>query len=593
MRNIFLVTVVCVFALSACHDDSGGNKGPTLGKGGINLGGVFKMNEVQDFRNLYPLNVTEVVGQRITNQIYEGLLKYSQSELEIIPSIAESWEVNEDATQFTFQLRKGVKFHDNDCFEGGKGREVTAEDFKECFTLLCTSDPQNQGFWVFKDRVQGASAYYQSTIDGVPLADGVTGIKVLDKYTLQIDLEYSYAGFLQVLCTPFTWVFPMEAVEKYGIDMRVNCIGTGPFEVQTIKEGEAVVLSKNLDYWAVDEHGNPLPYLDRIKITFLKEKKSELLEFKKGNLDMVFELPIEMIDEVMGELADAVNGANFELQVTPALALHYYGFQHESDLFSNKLVRKAFNYAIDRESIVTYTLQGEGRPAIYGIVPPAFRKYDYEGIEGYGFDADKARLLLAEAGYPNGDNFPQLTLQLNSGGSRNVQIAEVIQKQLKETLGIDVELSVMPWAQHLDNLETGKALFWRTGWIADYPDPENFLNLLYSPHIPANLNDKSYINSVRYASTEFDSLFSMALREVDEQKRLELYKQADQVAMDDAAIMPIYYYEHYRLLQLNVRNFDINPMEYRDLSRVYLADPNKKEGKIEDKKPRKKRPAKK
>ena len=226
-------------------------------------------------------------------------------------------------------------------------------------------------------------------------------------------------------------------------------------------------------------------------------------------------------------------------------------------------------------------------------MPPAIRKYDYEGIEGYGCDAHKARLLLAEAGYPNGDNFPQLTLQLNSGGSRNVQIAEVIQKQLKETLGIDVELSVMPWAQHLDNLETGKALFWRTGWIADYPDPENFLNLLYSPHIPANLNDKSYINSVRYASTEFDSLFSMALREVDEQKRLELYKQADQVAMDDAAIMPIYYYEHYRLLQLNVRNFDINAMEYRDLSRVYLADPNKKEGKIEDKKPRKKRPAKK
>ena len=593
MRNVFLGTVICVFALTACNDGGGGNEGPKLGKGGINLGGVFKMNEVQDFRNLYPLNVTEVVGHRITNQIYEGLLKYSQKELEIIPSIAESWEVNEDATQFTFHLRKGVKFHDNDCFEGGKGREVTAEDFKECFTLLCTSDPQNQGFWVFKDRVKGANAYYQSTIDGVPLAEGVTGVKVIDKYTLQIDLEYSFAGFLQILCTPFTWVFPVEAVEKYGIDMRVNCVGTGPFEVQTIKEGEAVLLSKNLDYWAVDEHGNAIPYLDRIKITFLKEKKSELLEFKKGNLDMVFELPIEMIDEVMGELADAVNGASFEVQVTPALALHYYGFQHKSDLFSNKLVRKAFNYAIDRESIVTYTLQGEGRPAIYGIVPPAFRKYDYEDIEGYDFDPDKARSLLAEAGYPNGNNFPTLTLQLNSGGSRNVQIAEVIQKQLRETLNIDVELNVMPWAQHLDNLETGKALFWRTGWIADYPDPENFLNLLYSPHIPANLSDKSYINSVRYASAEYDSLFAMGLREVDEQKRLELYKQADQVAMDDAAIMPIYYYEHYRLMQLNVRNFDINPMEYRDLSQVYFADPDEKQDKVEEDKPKKKRPSKK
>ena len=168
----------------------------------------------------------------------------------------------------------------------------------------------------------------------------------------------------------------------------------------------------------------------------------------------------------------------------------------------------------------------------------------------------------------------------------------MIQNQLKESLNIDVELNVMPMAQHLDNLETGKALFWRTGWIADYPDPENFLNLLYSPHIPAKLSDKSYINSVRYKSAEFDSLFSMALREVDEAKRLELYKQADQVAMDDATIMPIYYYEHYRLLQLNVRNFDINAMEYRDLSRVYLAGPEEKKEKESAKKTRK-RPSKK
>mgnify|MGYP001561472720 CR=1 FL=1 len=370
-------------------------------------------------------------------------------------------------------------------------------------------------------------------------------------------------------------------------------MGTGPFKVNTIKEGEAVILSKNENYWATDEFGNQLPYLDRVKFTFLKEKKSELLEFKKGNLDMVFELPIEMIDEVMGELADANSGSSFEVQVTPALAIHYYGFQHKKELFSNKLVRQAFNYAIDRESIVTYTLQGEGRPAIYGIVPPAFKDYDFESIKGYNYDPNKARVLFAEAGYPNGKNFPPLTLQLNSGGSRNVQIAEVIQKQLKESLNINVELNVMPWAQHLENLETGKADFWRTGWIADYPDPENFLNLLYSPHIPANLNDKSYINSVRYSSPVFDSLFSLALHEIDDKKRNDLYRQADQVAADDAAIMPIYYYEHYRLQQLNVRNFDINPMEYRDMSKVYLVPKEELEKqKEETKKPVKARPSK-
>ena len=151
--------------------------------------------------------------------------------------------------------------------------------------------------------------------------------------------------------------------------------------------------------------------------------------------------------------------------------------------------------------------------------------------------------------------------------------------------------------QHLENYETGKALFWRTGWIADYPDPENFLNLLYGPHIPENLSDKSYINSVRYQSPIFDSLFSLALREVDDVKRAELYKEADQIAMDDAAIMPIYYYENYRLLQLNVRNFDINPMEYRDLSQVYFvpatALSDKAKTKKESSDSKRKRPSKK
>jgi len=583
MKNLFLISFLVACTLLSCQPEKIDNS-QEKAKGGVFYGGVFRINEVQDFRNLYPLSVTEVVGHRITNQVYQGLVKYKQKDLNLIPCIAKSWKVNEDATKFTFKLRTGVMFHDDECFKDGKGREVTAQDFKYCFTQLCTSDPQNQGFWVFKDRVIGANEYYQSTIDGSPLAEGVSGVKVIDDYTLEINLNYSFSGFLQILSTAFTWVYPEEALDKYGIDMRAHCVGTGPFKVKTVKEGDAVILSRNENYWDTDDHGNRIPYLDAIKFTFLKEKKSELLEFKKGNLDMVFELPIEMIDDVMGELGDATESDNFKIQITPALAIHYYGFLHQSDLFSNILVRKAFNYAIDRESIVTYTLQGEGRPAIYGIVPPAFKGYDYEAIQGYTFEPEKARMLLAEAGYPNGKDFPSLTLQLNSGGSRNVQIAEVIQKHLKENLNIDVSLNVMPWAQHLENYETGKALFWRTGWIADYPDPENFLNLLYGAHIPENLNDKSYVNSVRYNSPTFDSLFSLALREVDPTRRFELYKEADQVATDDAAIMPIYYYENYRLLQLNVKNFDINPIEYRDLSQVYFVPADV----LEEEKPKKK-----
>jgi peptide/nickel transport system substrate-binding protein len=237
----------------------------------------------------------------------------------------------------------------------------------------------------------------------------------------------------------------------------------------------------------------------------------------------------------------------------------------------------AFNYAIDREKIVNYTLQGEGVPGNFGIIPPSFKDYDSKSLKGYTFDRDKASKYLAAAGYPAGKGFPKLTLQINSGGGdRNIQTAEVIQKMLKENLNIDVEINVMPQTEHLESVETGKAEFWRAGWSADYPDPETFLTLLYSRHIPAKATDKSYLNTARYVSPRFDSLFTAALQEVDDKKRFDLYRQADQQSIDDGAIMPIFYDENYRLVQTNVKNFPANAMEYRDMTRVYIQPKEEK-----------------
>lgn len=558
--------------LIACGGKEKKQSESRLGKGGIKYGGVFRVNETEDFRSLYPLNVTEVVAHRITNQIYEGLVKLNQEDLSVIPCIAEKWEINPDATEFTFYLRRGVKFHDDPCFPDGKGREVTAHDFKYCLDKICESFPENQMFWLFKDKVKGANEYYESTKNKNPLPGGVEGIKVIDDYTLKIELNYPFSTFLKILSHSACWVYPKEAFEKYGVEMRVKCVGTGPFRVKTLKEGEYVILERNPDYWGIDMYGNQLPYLDAIKYSFIKEKKSELVEFRKGNLDMVFRLPLEMIKEVVAEFEEAKKGGNrpFEMQVVPALSIYYYGFQHKLPPFDNVKVRQAFNYAIDRESIVNYTLQGEGRPAIYGIVPP-IKGYEYEKIKGYTYDPEKARQLLAEAGYPNGKGFPKLTLQINSGGGdRNIHTAEVIQKMLKENLNIEVNIEVLQFAQHLENYETGKAKFWRAGWVADYPDPENFLNMFYGKHVPSDLNTKSYINSVRYQSAKFDSLFEAALRETDPVKQYDLFRQADQVAINDAAIMPIFYDENTRLLQIYVKNFLANAMEYRDFSQVWF-----------------------
>ena len=574
MRKV-LIAITAITLLTSCPAPEE-TKTPTHqeAKGPVAYGGVFKLNEVEDFRNLYPLNVTEVTSFRITNQIYEGLVKFNSKDLSIVPSVAERWEENEDATKFTFFIRKGVLFHDDPCFPEGKGREVTAADFLYSFTKLCTVDAENQMFWLFDKKVKGARDYYQSTIDGEPLVDGVSGIKVIDKYTIQIELEKPFAGFLNIIGHSGCWVVPEEAIEAYGNDMRIKCVGTGPFTIKTVKEGEAVILAKNENYWKFDEFGNQLPYLDAIKFSFLKEKKAELLEFRKGNLDMIFQLPLEMIDEVVGELEDAKQGGNkpFQMQVNSAFSVQYYGFQNKSELFSNIDVRKAFNYAIDREKLVTYTLQGDGTPALYGIVPPGLKGYEYDSLKGYSYNLEMAKEYFAKAGYPDGKGFPEITLQLNSGGSRNIQVAEAVQSMLMESLNISVKMEVMPFAQHLEAIETGKTMFWRSAWLADYPDPENFLNLLYGPNVPENINEKSYINSVRYQNNEYDAMFEKALSTVDKTERFTYYRMADQIALNDAPYMPICYDEFTRLLQREVRNFPANAMEYRDFTEVFLKD---------------------
>ncbi|HEV7231917.1 MAG TPA: ABC transporter substrate-binding protein [Bacteroidia bacterium] len=573
MKHLILPFFAATVFLTACGGGDHQGTKERAAKGPVHLGGVFRINEVEDFRTLYPLNIGEEIGFQVAGQVYEGLVKLNQKDLSVIPCLADKYEINEDATKFVFHIRKGVMFQDDPCFPNGKGREVKAGDFKWCFDKLCEMSPNNNEYIItFKNRVVGADEYFESTSNKKPLPGGVSGVKVIDDYTLEIDLKQSFAGFLNILITPGCWLFPKEALDKYKDDLSSTCVGTGPFRAKSIKRGEYAILERNEKYWDVDQYGNQLPYLDVLHFTFIKDKKAELLKFRSKELDMIFRVPVEMIPSLMGELKDAkAGGGDFDIQSVAALRLTYYGFQALSAPFNNVKVRQAFNYAIDRRKLVTYTLQGDGEPGEYGIVPPAFKKFDTTGFRGFHYNPEKAKKLLAEAGFPDGKGFEPIALSINSdGGDRNQTVAEVVTKMLKENLNVDVRVDQMPRAQHIENMESGKTKFFRASWVADYPDPETFLDLLDSKSVPARLEDKSYVNFGRYKSARFDSLFNAAKKEIDSKKRFDLYKQADQTIIDDAAIMPIYYEEIDRLLQKNVRDFDANAMEYRDMSKVWL-----------------------
>jgi peptide/nickel transport system substrate-binding protein len=582
MRKIFipLVASVLTLSLASCSDDTKDSHGGSEGKGGVYMGGVMRLNEVEAFKSLNPIAVNEIVGFHIGCQLFEGLVKFDQNDLSIKSAIARSWESNENQTEWTFHIRQGVMFHPDACFSDGKGREVKASDVKYCFDKLCTADPNNAQFDVtFKDRVVGANEAFDASKTGKAL--NVSGVKVINDTTLAISLKSPFAGFLNVLAMPGCWIYPKEAVDKYALDLRIHPVGTGPFQLETVKEGEVLIMKKNPNYYGVDKDGNKLPYLDGLKYTFIREKKAEILEFKSGNLDMVYRLPVEVFHDIMGDLEHAKDRkTEFQILNSPAFNTNYLGFNCASAVFNKKEVRLAFNFAIDRHKIADFTIQGEGTSADYGIVPyvEAFEKdgYDFKGLKGYTLDVAKAKDYMKKAGFPDGKGFPKVTLEINGGGGdRNILIAEVVQKMLKENLNVDIEINTVPLAEHLENVTSGKSDFFRLAWIADYPDPETFLTIFYGKHVPAGATEKSFINYTRFKNARFDSLFAASFIEPDKAKRYTLLSKAEQVVLDEAPFMPIFYDDNYRLEQLNVRNFPENAMNYMDLSVVYLIPKDK------------------
>lgn len=531
-------------------------------EGGKYYGGVFNMNESADPGSLFPLELTRSAAHRIAAQVYEGLVRFDQQDLSIKPSLADSWTVDETRTVYTFQLHPEVRFHDDTCFADGVGRSLTATDVVESFTALCTYGTMNQMFWLFQDKVLGANAQYAATLAGKP-GPGVAGLEAVDPLTVRITLTSPYPSFLQVLAHQGCWIHPRELAKHYGEASAWHMVGTGPFKEKQYTQGEVLVLERWSGYWGKDEQGNAYPFLDAIRCTFETDKLHEFDAFTKGNLSVILELPIERT----GILGDP---SNYQVQSVAALNIQFYGFNKRKAPFNDVRVRRAFSLAIDRESLVDTVLNGLGVPARHGIVAPGFSDYPYDTVPATSYDPALARKLLAEAGYPGGQNFPSVHLQLNSDGSGYIRVASTVQEMLARNLGVRVATTVLPAQQHYARVEQGRAEFWREGWVVDHPDPENFLALFYGKSVPSDTSQPSYLNSTRYTDTLYDKLFAQAQRAVATSERMQLLALAERKAMEDMVVVPLYHERTVRLLQPWVRDLPINGMEYRDLRGVWF-----------------------
>ena len=527
---LFLATV---FIFTSCHVRSAGNKK------------TFRYNEPTGIATLDPAFAKNQSIIWPVHQLYNTLVQ-TDSSLNIVPSLAVSWEISSDNLTYRFHLRTDVFFHDNDAFPAGKGRKMVAADVIYSLSRILDKKTSSSGAWIFNERVEGVNAF-----------------RAPDDSTFEMKLLTPFHPMLGLLSMQYCSVVPHEVVEKYGKDFRSHPCGTGPFRFKSWEEGQDLILIKNEHYFEKDASGEPLPYLDAIKISFFDNRATEFLLLQQGRLDFMNDIDPSFKDEVLnkkGELKKDWRG-RLQLSKSPYLNTEYLGIVVDSSLAIVKnsplrllKIRQAINYGFDRRKMMMYLRNSIGTPAESGFIPPGLPCYDSAIVIGYHYDPAKARQLLKEAGFPDGGGLPQITLKTID---TYADLAGFIVRELQE-IGIRVQVDIVQKSLLLEETAKSQAPFFRASWIGDYPDAENYLSVFYSEN-PAPPN------YTRYHNAAFDQLYRQSLIENNDSLRYSLYRKMDQLVIRDAPIVPLWYDEVIHLVSPSVSGFEANGLNLLEL----------------------------
>lgn len=479
---------------------------------------IFRYNESAGIKSLDPAYAKDQAMIWACSQLYDGLTQLD-SNLEVRPCIAKRWEITDESKTYTFTLRDDVYFHKNELFDNSDStRKVTAHDFVYSFNRILDPQVASPGLWIFNNVAEN-------------------GFSAPNDTTLIIRLKESFSPFLSLLGMPYCSVVPHEVAEHYKADFRKHPCGTGPFKIQLWKEDVKLVMRKNPNYFEFDEDGTRLPYLDAIAITFIIDKQTVFLEFVKHNLDFMNSLDASYKDEILSRTGQLKQKYANKLVMTstPYLNTEYLGFKMDATPNSplmDKRIRQAINYGFDRRKMMKYLRNNIGTPGCKGFIPLGMTAYDCTSNYGYEYNPQKAQQLLAEAGYPYGKGLPALQLTTTSS---YLDLCKYIQQQL-DLIGIKIKVDVNPPAALREQMSTAKCSWFRGSWIADYPDPENYLSLFYTPnHAPQGPN------YTHFSNTRFDQLYRKAQTEPNSEKRDQIYREMDSIVMEESPVIVLYY----------------------------------------------------
>lgn len=497
-------------------------------------GGVFR-RLWSDPPTLDPHQASDTTSAGIIIELFSGLVRLNP-DLKIEPDLAESWEISNGGRTYTFKLREGLKF--------SNGKPIYATDFKWSFERAAHPETESTVAELYLGDIVGV----QAIVDGD--ATEASGIEVIDDRTLRITIDEPKPYFLAKLTYPTAFVLDRENVESGGDGWTDNPVGTGPFVLEDYRVGERIVFARNENY------NRRKAYLDKVLFNLSGGVAMAMYENDEIDITGVGLADLERVTDVTEPLnADLI-------LVPPGFSISYVGFNVNEPPFDDMKFRQALNYAVDKELIADQVFFNLVKAA-YGILPPDFPGHS-DNIAGLHYDGDKARQLLAESKYADPETRPRIELTIpGTGGSPSITV-EVVASMWEKELGVETDIVQVEWATYLQDLNRERLqAFGGLGWQADYPDPQDFLDILFYSDSPGNHG--------QYSNSEVDTYVREARTEPDPRRRIDLYNKAEQIIITEAAWLPLWFdTEGMALVKPHIKGYRFTPIIVPKLENVYI-----------------------
>ena len=479
--------------------------------------GTLVVGLVAEPVNLDPAQVTDLNSNRVGRRVVETLVTFPDESTQVVPGLAESWTISKDGLQYTFKLRSGIKFHD--------GTPLTAEAVK--FSIERQINPEHPAHKLGKYPF--ANFFFGN----------VKAVEALSEERVAFLLKEPRASFLSILTAGAASIVSPTAVMKAGPDYPLQPVGTGPFKFVSWDRGQRVVLEKNPAYWKF-----PVK-LDRVIYRPIVEDQARLTELLTGSLDLIVGVPPDFV-------AQLESGGKTSVLKQVGAHVWYLGINNQKKPFDDKRVRQALNYAVNKDAIVRDVLKGTGTPSRGPVLPNTWAADT--ALKAYPYDPDRARKLLAEAGYPNGFSTTLWVPESGSGMQSPVAMSTVMQSNLK-AVGVNVTLQTMEWGAFLAKLRSKEQELFALSWMAGTEDPDMVLYpLLHSSQWTPNGPNRAL-----YKNPRFDDLLQQARLTTDQARRASLYKEAQRILVDDAPWVFVDHEIQIAALGKRVQGFKLHP----------------------------------